>query len=207
MPTTHEPVEFRNDTLVDLIDASSSPLLVRDLFADGDPGPIVAALAHVPELCEVTLPFLGAALSPSAVSFRDKEIAILRTSANLACKFCTNGHTVVALESGLSHGEVRALRGETPIEDAFEGQDVALIHWIDALSIGSGAVDPKVASAALAAVGQHQLVELTVTVGATLMLNRFASALGLPTSDETFTRLADLGFAGYQPGVAVTLTT
>jgi hypothetical protein len=37
-------------SLINLIDASSSPWLLRDLYADGDPGPIVGALAQVPEL-------------------------------------------------------------------------------------------------------------------------------------------------------------
>jgi AhpD family alkylhydroperoxidase len=68
-------------------------------------------LAYVPELCEVVLPFVGAALGPSAVSLHEKEIAVLRTSANLGCKYCVNAHTVVATESGLSRDEVRALRG------------------------------------------------------------------------------------------------
>jgi 3'(2'), 5'-bisphosphate nucleotidase len=65
-------------SLVRLIDQPSAPLLLRDLYAGGDPGPIVGALAQVPELCEVALPFVGASLGPSSVSFRHKEIAVLR---------------------------------------------------------------------------------------------------------------------------------
>jgi len=38
-------------------------------------------------------------------------------------------------------------------------------------------------------------VELTVLVGATMLLNRFCSALELPSSDETLQRLARDGFA------------
>lgn len=185
---------------IELIEAADAPLLLRDLYAGGDPGPIVGALAHVPELCESTLPFIGAALGPSAVSFRDKEIAILRTSANLSCAYCTNAHTVVAFESGLSHGEVRALRGETGIGDAFHDErELALIGWIDALSVGSGPIPAHVARGAAEALGEAYLVEVTVTVGATMLLNRFATGLGLPTSEETFTRLADFGIAGIEP--------
>ena len=44
--------------LVELIDPHPAPLLLRDLFAGGDPGPIVGALAQVPELCQATLPFV-----------------------------------------------------------------------------------------------------------------------------------------------------
>ena len=196
------------DTAIDLVRAQTSPLLVRHLFADGDPGPIVGALANVPELCEVAVPFIGAALSPSAVDFRLKEIAILRTSANLACKFCVNAHTVVAFQSGLTHGEIRALRGEDSIDETFDSSDeVALIAWIDALTTGAGAIDPQLSSAVIAALGQHRAIELNVTIGATMLLNRFATGFGLPTSDDTIQRLAELGFADYQKAVPVAVAT
>jgi AhpD family alkylhydroperoxidase len=181
-----------------LLGATDAPLLVRDLYASGDPGPIVGALAHVPELCEVTLPFVGAALGPSAVSSRDKEIAILRTSANLGCEYCVNAHTVVAAESGLSHDEVCALRSEASVDHTFaDASDRALIDWIDALTGGPGPVDAEVAVRARAELGDHRLVELTVTVGATWMLNRLATGLRLPTSDETLLKLGELGFADH----------
>lgn len=181
--------------LIDLIDERSAPLLLRDLFAAGDPGALVGALAQVPELCQVTLPFVGAALGASAVDVRRKEIAIVRTSANLACRFCTDTHTVVGAEAGLSTTELRALRGELPLQDAFTDQvELALLDWIDALSTGTGPVDRLVATRARVLLGDHQLVELTVTVGATMMLNRFATALDLPVSAETGAVLDALGF-------------
>lgn len=196
------------EPLVPLIGAGDAPLLVRDLYDAGDPGPIVGALAHVPELCEVALPFLGAALGPSGVSFRDKEIAVLRTSANLACRYCVDAHTVVAFDGGLSAEEVRALRGEGRVEEVFpDPSDQALIGWIDALTGGPGAVDAAVAEAARAALGDHQLVELTLTVGATWLLNRLATGLRLPTSDETFTRLNELGFESLRSDRSIDAST
>jgi hypothetical protein len=42
---------------VALVAAASAPLLARDLFASGNPGPIAASLAQVPELLGPTLPF------------------------------------------------------------------------------------------------------------------------------------------------------
>ncbi|HEV8116645.1 MAG TPA: hypothetical protein VGP53_10440, partial [Acidimicrobiales bacterium] len=64
---------------VALLTAAGAPLLARPYFAGGDPGPIVAVLAHVPEMLEVTLPFIGAVLGPSAIDLRTKEVVILRT--------------------------------------------------------------------------------------------------------------------------------
>lgn len=179
-------------SLIRLIDESSAPLPMRPYYEGGDPGPIVAALAQVPELAELALPFLGAALGPSAVSFRHKEIAVLRTSANLSCRYCVDAHTVVAYESGLTDDEVAALRdGSTdPFDDPAEQ---ALIAWIDALSLGQGPVPSTVAQRAHETLGDHRLVELTVTVGATMLLNRMATGLRLPTSDDTLRRLAEHG--------------
>jgi len=185
--------------LVDLIDESSSPLLLRDLFSSGDPGPLVGALAQVPELCEVALPFIGAALGASHVSFRHKEIAILRTSANLACKYCIDSHTVVAFDSGLTYREVLALRECPDPSDVFDEVDLALVRWVDALSTGTGPIGTVIGDEAKRLLGDHRLVELTVTVGVTLMLNRFATGLGLPTSADTVAALRTWGFDPYQP--------
>ncbi|MEO6120537.1 MAG: hypothetical protein ABIW46_09855, partial [Acidimicrobiales bacterium] len=59
---------------IDLVGAEQAPLLARPYYLGGDPGPIVAALAHVPELLEVALPFIGVALGPSAMEARAKEL-------------------------------------------------------------------------------------------------------------------------------------
>ncbi|MDH4280115.1 MAG: carboxymuconolactone decarboxylase family protein [Acidimicrobiia bacterium] len=193
--------------LIDLIDAPSSPLLLRDLYTDGDPGPLVGALAQVPELCEATLPFIGAALGPSSVSFRHKEIAILRTSANLSCRFCIDAHTVVAFESGLTGREVRALREcPQPTDDVFtDPVETALVHWVDAVSTGTGAIDASTSAEAKQQLGDHRLVELTVTVGATILLNRLATGLQLPTSNDTIAALAKRGYESFNPGTHVSV--
>ncbi|WP_242611357.1 carboxymuconolactone decarboxylase family protein [Blastococcus saxobsidens] len=173
---------------VRLIDADSAPLLVRDHFAGGDPGPIVASLAQVPELVGPTLPFLGTVLGPSWIPMREKEIVILRTSAVMGCRYCTDTHTVVALDSGLSHTEVRALRGDLPAAAAFpDVDDRALIAWCDAVAFGVEA-DIRPARAALT-IDDARVVELTLLVATTVMLNRYATALALPTSPDVRDRL------------------
>lgn len=179
-------------SLVELVDADAAPLLLRSLYAGGDPGPIVAALAQVPELCEVALPLIGAALGPSHVSLRDKEIAILRTSANLSCRYCIDAHTVVAFDSGLTQREVRALRECPTAWEVFDDPaEQALVRWTDAMTQPGG--------------GRVRLVELTVTIGVTMLLNRFATGLDLPTSDETVGALAAHRYEPYRSPTPVTI--
>jgi AhpD family alkylhydroperoxidase len=186
------PVRSAPPPRVALIDSASAPLLARDLFARGDPGPIAASLAQVPELLGPTLPFLGAVLGPSWIALRDKEIVILRTSAVMGCRYCTEAHTVVALDSGLSRDEVRGLRGELPLADALPDEaDRALVAWCDAVAAGVES-DLGSARAALGA-DDARVVELTLLVATTVLLNRYATALALPTSPDVRNRLVQEG--------------
>lgn len=180
--------------LIDLVERDQAPLLARRFFDDGPASPITASLAHVPELLDVALPFIGAALGPGTLGPRMKEIAILRTSALLECRYCVQSHTAVALDAGLSAGEVRALRGEAPLEPEFTAdRERVAVAWIDAVAAGRGSVGRAVQEEAAAHFADHELVELTVAVTATVMLNRYCTALDLPTSAATLARLAAEG--------------
>ena len=177
-----------------LLDAAQAPITAQQYFAGGDPGPIVAALATVPELLGPTLNFVGAALGPGSVAVRSKELAILRTSVLQGCRYCVHAHSAVALDVGLSVDEIRGLRGDVALEDAFpEAAERALIGWIDALAGATGPIPDEVWIAARDHWPEHALVELTVTVGATLLLNRLATGLDLPTSDDVVSRLRVAG--------------
>jgi AhpD family alkylhydroperoxidase len=175
-----------------------APLLAKPFYGGGDPGPITATMAHVPELLEVGLPFIGAALAPSAIPFRTKEIVILRTSALLACRYCVDSHTPVALDSGLSHQQVRALRNEpgNSIDSAFpDPSDRAAIAWIDEVATGRGAIQADVNQLATTHFAEHEIVELTLTITVTMLLNRYATSLQLPVGESTLARLAAEGFS------------
>ena len=182
-------------TQVELLDPTTAPLLVEDLFAGGDPGPIAAAFAQVPELALVALPFLGASLGAGSTGARVKELAILRTSAVLACRYCVAAHPTAALDVGLTDAEVRGLRGEVQWADEFDDPaELALLAWIDEVAGGRGAVSAVVTKEAKAHFEDYELVELTNTIGVTMLLNRFCSALKLPVGDDTLARLASGGF-------------
>jgi AhpD family alkylhydroperoxidase len=183
--------------LVRALTEMDAPLLAKPFYGGGDPGPITATMAHVPELLEIGLPFIGAALAPSAIPFRTKEIVILRTSAMLACRYCIDSHTPVALDSGLSHDQVRALRNEpgTSTNAAFpDDADRAVIAWIDEVAAGRGPIKAEVNQLTVKNFAEHEIVELTLTITVTMLLNRYATSLQLPVSEGTLTRLTAEGF-------------
>lgn len=181
---------------VELLTAPDAPLATQDYFAGGDPGPIVAALASVPEMMGPTLAFVGAALGDGAASLRQREIAVLRTSVLQQCQYCIHAHTAVALDAALTTDELRALRNEAAIDAAFDDEgEQALIGWIDAMAGATGPVPDEIWDAARRHWPAHLLVELSVTIGATMFLNRFATGFELPTSPDTTARLEQAGFA------------
>ena len=183
--------------VVAAIAPEQAPLLARPFYAGGDPGPIAATMAHVPELLGPGLSFIGAVLSPSAIDFRTKEVVILRTSCVLSCRYCIDSHTPVALDSGLTATQVRTLRREVGFDVASSfsaARDLALIAWTDELAGGRGAVSDSVTDAMKAAFAEWEIVELTLLVGVTMLLNRYATALRLPVGEGTISRLAADGF-------------
>ncbi len=180
---------------VSFITANQAPVSARHLFAGGDPGPLVSSWAQVPEMLDVTLPFVGMIMGASSVSVRHKELVILRTSALMQCRFCINAHTEVAVDVGLNELEIRALRGELAVGDVFAmPSEIALLRWIDAVATGRGAVADDIATAFAGHFQDHEVVEVTMLIGATLMLNRYASALQLPNSAESIDRLQQAGY-------------
>jgi AhpD family alkylhydroperoxidase len=179
---------------VECLDAERVPISVKRYFEDGDPGPIVATLANVPELVGPTLAFIGAALGDGASTTRHKEFAILRTSALLGCQYCIHAHSAVSLDVGLRTDEIRALRGELEIDDVFDdGADRSLLRWIDAMAAGTGPIADDVWIDARASFAEHVLVELSATIGATMFLNRFATGFELVTSPATVAKLDSAG--------------
>ncbi len=180
---------------VELIGADQAPLLARPFYAGGDPGVIAAAMAQVPELMEVALPFVGRTLGPTAVDARTKELVILHVSALLGCRYCVAAHTVVAIDTGLDRDEVRALRCEAPLVDAFaDERERAVLAWAAAVA-ATGPVGDDVAAAVRRWCTDAEVVELTLLVTATMLLNRFCTALDLPSAPDTLARLAREGFA------------
>jgi AhpD family alkylhydroperoxidase len=174
---------------VTLLTADRAPLLAKPYFGSGDVSPIVAALAQVPEFLVATVPMLGAVLGDSSIPERWKEIVVLRASAKNGCRYCIDAHTVVAREAGLTAAETVALRLEAPLPESFDPRERAIVEFTDALcdrpAEAVGFLRPYFED--------YQIVEL-VTVGSlTIMLNKFATSLGLPTSSATYASLREEG--------------
>ncbi|MGH2968186.1 MAG: carboxymuconolactone decarboxylase family protein [Solirubrobacteraceae bacterium] len=182
------------EALVSPVAPDQAPLLARPYYGASGASPIVTSLAHVPEALEVTMPLVACVLGPSAIDARTKELVIVRTSALLECRYCVQTHSAVALDSGVTAEEVRALCGDRSWEGRFEREDErALLAWVDAVAGGRGALPAEAGERMRAHHSEAELVELTLLCAATMMLNRYCTALELPTSEGTLQRLATEG--------------
>ena len=183
---------------VDLIDVTRAPLLAKPFYTNGSPGPIGESLAQVPELMEVALPFISVSLGASSVAdFRTKELVIVRASAVQRCRYCTLTHMAIALDAGISPEEMRILRdGDADqIADTFDERESALLAWTDAMSLNAGEISDEVHARFAERFTQPQIIELTMTIGTTLMLNRYCTALELPVSAANLAKLEDAGLS------------
>jgi AhpD family alkylhydroperoxidase len=178
---------------VELLEVEEAPLAARPFYPPGGPAsPVVRALAQVPELLEVAAPFIARVFGPSSLDLRTKEIVVLRVSAANGCRYCVQTHTVAAWDAGLSVAETRGLCGEPLPMGARED---ALIGWCDAFSAAPQPVPHEVSGRLREVAAEHELVELALLAGATIMLNRFCTALELPTAAATLERLQAAGMA------------
>jgi AhpD family alkylhydroperoxidase len=175
------------------VTSDRAPLLARPYFDGGDPGPITATLAHVPELLDTAMPFLSMILGPSSIDLRTKELVIVRTSAVVGCTYCTQTHAVVALDAGIEREQVRTLCDREHPPAAFDdARETALLAWVDAVAL-PGEVADELAQRLRSHFDDPRIVELTALVGATLLLNRFCTSLRLPTAPGVLRRLDEEG--------------
>jgi AhpD family alkylhydroperoxidase len=176
---------------VELVEADQAPLLARPYYAqDGATSPITRALAQVPELLEVAMPFIARVFGPTSLDLRTKEIVVLRVSVRNGCRYCIDTHTVAAWDAGLSGEETARLRGEPGAAAEVPARELALVEWCDAFAAAPDPVPADVSSRLREHFSEHELVELALLAGATAMLNRFCTALELPASAATLARLA-----------------
>ena len=178
---------------VELIEAAQAPLPARPYYGeDGSASPLTRALAQVPELIEATLGFVARVYGETSIDLRTKELAILRVSARSGCRYCVDTHTVAAWDAGLSREETAGLCASP---SGLSEREAALVAWCDALCAAPEPVPDAMAEHLREHFAEHEIVELTLVAGATLMLNRLCTALELPTSAATLARLQAEGVA------------
>ena len=163
-----------------MLSASQAPIPARSWYRpDGSASPLTRSLATAPELMATLMPFLGAVMGESAVDLATKELVIVRVSQLNGCRYCLAAHRPLALEAGLTAGQVEAVCDAAPL-DVLPERERAIVAWIDQVTREPGGVTDELLARTLERVREDQLVELTVLAGAITMLNQYCTAFDIP---------------------------
>ncbi len=128
------------------------------------------------------MPFLGQIMGESSLDLATKEVVLLRVSQLNGCRYCVAAHRPLALSAGLPSDQVAALCDETPAGSLPE-RERALVDWVDRVTLDAAGVTDDLVARTLDHFRDDQLIEVTLLVGATTMLNQYCTAFGIPPPD------------------------
>ncbi|MGH7792062.1 MAG: carboxymuconolactone decarboxylase family protein [Thermodesulfobacteriota bacterium] len=132
---------------------------------------VVKAMANSPVLLQGFMPFLGAALGPSAVDAPLKELAIITTSKLNGCSYCTAHHTVAGKRAGLSVEKINAL--PDPDSSLLNEKEKAVVRFAKEVTEDVSASDESI-NQLRRYFNDSQIAELTLVIGVFNVLTRFA---------------------------------
>jgi 4-carboxymuconolactone decarboxylase len=161
---------------VRLFEREEAPPLARRWYReDGGASPLTRSLATSPDVMEGLMPFLGQILGESSLDLATKELVILRVSQLNGCRYCVAAHRPLAEAAGVPD----AICQELPL-DGLPERELLLVEWVDAVTLRARGVTDTLVARMLDHFRDDQLVELTLLVGATTMLNQYCTALDIP---------------------------
>ena len=138
---------------------------------------IFATLARNPELFKSWLPFGGYLLTAGTLSFRDRELLILRTGFNCGSPYEWGQHVRIALAGEIDRGTIdRVAAG--PDAPGWKEADRALLRAADELHAASKISDGTWAALA-ESYDERQLIEITMLVGQYHMVAFALNSLGV----------------------------
>ena len=132
---------------------------------------VVKAMANSPVLLQGFIPFLGAALGPSAVDAPLKELAIITTSKLNGCSYCTAHHTVAGKKAGLSAEKINAL--PDPNSSLLDDKEKVVVRFAKEVTEDVAASDESI-NQLRKYFNDSQIAELTMVIGVFNVLTRFA---------------------------------
>ncbi|MEP6892711.1 MAG: carboxymuconolactone decarboxylase family protein [Gaiellaceae bacterium] len=166
---------------VRLLERDEAPIHARSIYADdGSASPLKRSLANAPDLLETLLPFLGQIFDEGAVDLATKELVVVRVSQLNSCRYCLAAHRPLALESGVPPAQIAAVCDELPTLGDLPDRERTIIEWTDRYVADPHEIDDDLAARILDHVRDDQLIELSILIGATQLLNQYCSAFDVP---------------------------
>ena len=165
---------------VRLLECDEAPVTARWIYAaDGSASPLKRSLANAPDLLETLMPFLGQIFDQGAVDLATKELVVVRVSQLNGCRYCLAAHRPLALESGTPPEHVAAACDELPAAGLPE-RERTILQWVDRYVSDPHGIDDELVARTLDYLRDDQLIELSLLIGATQLLNQYCTAFLVP---------------------------
>ncbi|MBV8393695.1 MAG: carboxymuconolactone decarboxylase family protein [Alphaproteobacteria bacterium] len=142
---------------------------------------IFKVLAHHPKLLKRWTPFAVHILSKQTLSFRDRELLILRIGWLNQAEYEFAQHELIAKRGGVSDADIARLK-EGPKAKGFSEQEAALMQLADDLFENSVVSDATWATLSKS-YSTEQLIDAVFTVGQYNMVSWALNTLGVPLDD------------------------
>ena len=142
---------------------------------------VVGTMVRHPALAKAFWAFNGHQLKDNSLPVRWRELSILRVAHTRRCAYEWGQHVKIALESGLTSGEIERLaRGN----DTFDGVDLLVLEATDEL-LAQGRIGDSLWPRLNAALDTHQMMDLIFIVGTYNMLAMAFETWGLTPEPNT----------------------
>lgn len=145
---------------------------------DAPPLPgILGLLGHHPRLAADWLAFSGGLLDDPALEPRDRELLILRVAARTGCRYEWSQHARMALDAGLTAGQVVAAAG--PVDAAcWDGDQRDLLATVDQM-VEAHRIEDDTWQRLAARFDERALLEVLFVAGSYLCLALVLNSAGL----------------------------
>jgi alkylhydroperoxidase family enzyme len=161
--------------------AAEDRTIVEKNAMNGQVFNIFKVLAHHPQLVKRWTPFAGHVLAKQTLSFRDRELLILRIGWLNQAEYEFAQHELIAKRGGLTDADIARLK-EGPKAKGWNEKEAALLQLADDLHENSVASDATWATLAKS-YSTEQLMDAVFTVGQYNLVSWALNSFGVPLDD------------------------
>ncbi len=143
---------------------------------------ILGTFARHPDLAAAFWVFNGHILNHSTLTQRQTEMVILRVAVLCKSDYEWKQHVHIARLAGITDDEIAAIEARDGTHQWSSGED-ALLTAVDEL-VGGATVSDETWTALSAFVDDRQVLDLTFTVGAYVVIAMMVGVAGTPLDDD-----------------------
>jgi len=143
------------------------------------------ALGHRPEIVNTFVPFVAAAVGPTAKLHPNiRDLATLKASKINGCPYCVGHRTWKGKMYGLSQEQIDALDGDYAACELYDEKTKVGIAYAEALTLGPTHVTDELFEQVREHFSTEEIVDLTTAVSLFNLLNRIGEGLKVPLEPQ-----------------------